>query len=76
MFEGGEGGKGGGKRGKLLRYWRRLAMKVWVLLREKQWLICAKWRRGDGCMNGGGIHLLTRDDVSVFPRAWEKAGVL
>lgn len=54
-------------------------MKVWVLLREKQWLICAKWRRGDGCINGGGIREFTsrqntRDDVSVFPRAWEKAG--
>lgn len=35
-------------------------MKIWVLLREKRQLTCETWRRGDGCMNGGGIHEFTR----------------
>lgn len=61
MFERG-GREEGGKRGKLLGNWRRrLAMKIWVLMREKQRLTGGKWR-GDGCMNGGG-----------YPRVYSQA---
>lgn len=42
--------------------------------------ICENWRRGDGCMNGGGIQEFTRrhntrDDVSVSESSGESPGM-